>query len=248
MKSFFYHLNLWFSRINAWLSTGRHLHTARLAYPHETAKIAILKTHITRKVTAIYLAVGQFGQIMCLWPTKEQDELGNIFLDGMTRAGKGLTIETNLFTWPHSVIVNDIKGETVATIQSFSGVDSGNLAMYPGEQSITWRILPCPAASWHLWRDHRVFVPFATLQNWIEASGEKKRQREWRGITSPGRSTTSLAISPPTNSTTGPSVCCPWSITAGSNGSSMRSSITTLPTRTSGAFSDALRRPLTPNT
>ena len=34
--------------------------------------------------------------------------------------------------------------ETVATIQSFSGVDSGNLAMYPGEQSITWRILPCP--------------------------------------------------------------------------------------------------------
>lgn len=108
--------------------------------------------------------------------------------------------------------------------------------------------LPYRAASWHLWRDHRVFVPFATLQNWIEASGEKKRQREWRGITSPGRSTTSLAISPPTNSTTGPSVCCPWSITAGSNGSSMRSSITTLPTRTSGAFSDALRRPLTPNT
>jgi type IV secretion system protein VirD4 len=111
MKSFFYHLNLWFSRINAWLSTGRHLYTARLAYPHETAKIAILKTHITRKVTAIYLAIGQLGQIMCLWPTKEQDELGNIFLDGMTRAGKGLTIETNLFTWPHSVIVNDIKGE-----------------------------------------------------------------------------------------------------------------------------------------
>ena len=27
-------------------------------------------------------------------------------------------------------------------------------------------------ASWHLWRDHRVFVPFATIQNWVEA-GEK---------------------------------------------------------------------------
>jgi len=26
--------------------------------------------------------------------------------------------------------------------------------------------LPC-TASWHLWRDHRVFVPFATLQNWV---------------------------------------------------------------------------------
>jgi hypothetical protein len=28
--------------------------------------------------------------------------------------------------------------------------------------------LPYRAASWRLWRDHRVFVPFATIQNWIE--------------------------------------------------------------------------------
>ena len=33
--------------------------------------------------------------------------------------------------------------------------------------------LPYRTASWHLWRDHRVFVPFATLQNWVEAGGEK---------------------------------------------------------------------------
>jgi hypothetical protein len=33
--------------------------------------------------------------------------------------------------------------------------------------------LPYQAASWHLWRDHRVFVPFATIQNWVEARGEK---------------------------------------------------------------------------
>jgi hypothetical protein len=33
--------------------------------------------------------------------------------------------------------------------------------------------LPYRIASWHLWRDHRVFVPFATLQNWIEAAGKK---------------------------------------------------------------------------
>jgi len=33
----------------------------------------------------------------------------------------------------------------------------------------------CPyrPASWQLWRDHRVFVPFATIQNWVEAAGEK---------------------------------------------------------------------------
>jgi hypothetical protein len=33
--------------------------------------------------------------------------------------------------------------------------------------------LPYRSASWHLWRDHRVFVPFATVQNWVEAGGEK---------------------------------------------------------------------------
>lgn len=33
--------------------------------------------------------------------------------------------------------------------------------------------LPYRAASWHLWRDHRVFVPWATIQNWVEATGEK---------------------------------------------------------------------------
>lgn len=35
--------------------------------------------------------------------------------------------------------------------------------------------LPYRAASWHLWRDHRVFVPFPTIQNWIEAAGKKVR-------------------------------------------------------------------------
>ena len=30
------------------------------------------------------------------------------------------------------------------------------------------------AASWHLWSDHRVFVPFASLQNWVEAGGKKE--------------------------------------------------------------------------
>lgn len=31
-------------------------------------------------------------------------------------------------------------------------------------------------ASWHLWRDHRVFVPFATIQNWVEAGGKKGKR------------------------------------------------------------------------
>jgi len=42
--------------------------------------------------------------------------------------------------------------------------------------------LPYRSASWHLWRDHRVFVPFATIQNWVEAGGEKGGRRHPRGV------------------------------------------------------------------
>src|SRR5262244_3429250 len=37
--------------------------------------------------------------------------------------------------------------------------------------------VPYRPASWHLWRDHRVFVPFATIQNWVEAGGKKAQVR-----------------------------------------------------------------------
>ena len=36
--------------------------------------------------------------------------------------------------------------------------------------------LPYRAASWHSWREHRVFVPFATIQNWVEGAGKKRRR------------------------------------------------------------------------
>jgi hypothetical protein len=42
--------------------------------------------------------------------------------------------------------------------------------------------LPYRPASWHLWRDHRVFVPFATLQNWVEAGGKKGAQTHGRRV------------------------------------------------------------------
>ncbi len=37
--------------------------------------------------------------------------------------------------------------------------------------------LPYRTASWSLWRDHRVFVPYATIQNWVEDGGEKAERR-----------------------------------------------------------------------
>jgi len=42
--------------------------------------------------------------------------------------------------------------------------------------------LPYQAASWHLWRDHRVFVPYATIHNGVEAGGEKGSQPDGRRL------------------------------------------------------------------
>jgi type IV secretory pathway TraG/TraD family ATPase VirD4 len=37
--------------------------------------------------------------------------LGNVLVVAPTRGGKGLLATSQLLTWPHSVIVNDIKGD-----------------------------------------------------------------------------------------------------------------------------------------
>ena len=46
--------------------------------------------------------------------------------------------------------------------------------------------LPYRPASWHLWRDHRVFVPFATIQNWVEAGGGKGARSHGRRLSGVG--------------------------------------------------------------
>ena len=46
--------------------------------------------------------------------------------------------------------------------------------------------LPYQQASWHLWRDHRVFVPFATIQNWVEGGGKKGSRQNGRRLSGLG--------------------------------------------------------------
>ena len=46
--------------------------------------------------------------------------------------------------------------------------------------------LPYRPASWHLWRDHRVFVPFGTMQNWVAAGGKKGPQTAGRHLSGLG--------------------------------------------------------------
>lgn len=74
----------------------------------------------------------------------------------------------------------------------YFNVDTSDLA--PSKSHYTHRVirvavrlvvedgLPYRPASWHLWRDHRVFVPYATIQNWVEAGGEKGRAARHRRL------------------------------------------------------------------
>lgn len=76
--------------------------------------------------------------------------------------------------------------------QRYFNADTSDLAL--SKSHYTYRVialavrlvvedgLPYRAASWHLWRDHRVFVPYATIQNWVEAGGKKGRRPRRRKI------------------------------------------------------------------
>ena len=46
--------------------------------------------------------------------------------------------------------------------------------------------LPSRPASWHLWRDHRVFVPCATIQHWVEAGGKQGARAHGRCLAGVG--------------------------------------------------------------
>ena len=102
--------------------------------------------------------------------------------------------------------------------------------------------LPYRTASWSLWRDHRVFVPYATFQNWVEDGG-KRHSGESPPITSTGRYPTSRATSPPTSCMTARSVSCRSSITAPSSGCPTMSWTATRPKSTSRHSSAASARP-----
>ena len=92
--------------------------------------------------------------------------------------------------------------------------------------------LPYRTASWSLWRDHRVFVPYATIQNWVEDGG-KRHSGESTPTTSTGHSPTSRALSPLTSCMTARSVSSRSSITAPSNGCPTTSWTATRPKPTS---------------
>lgn len=51
--------------------------------------------------------------------TKQRPELGNLLIVAPTRSGKGLLAVSQLLTWHHSVIINDIKGDLFTQTAGF---------------------------------------------------------------------------------------------------------------------------------
>jgi type IV secretory pathway TraG/TraD family ATPase VirD4 len=97
------------NRVIAFFSRHHHLHTARFARLHE---IAPLLSPITDDLkTSLLLGRSYLNQLACVRPTKTRRELGNLLVCAPTRGGKGLLAVSQLLTWQHSVVVNDIKGE-----------------------------------------------------------------------------------------------------------------------------------------
>jgi type IV secretion system protein VirD4 len=96
------------SRINAFLPKPPQLYSDRFAHPHE---VNPLVSHNWQQEAGLLIGVSSFNHVLSVRATPKRRELGNVLVTALTRGGKGLLAISQLLTWPHSVVVVDIKGE-----------------------------------------------------------------------------------------------------------------------------------------
>ena len=92
----------------AFFSRHYKIHRARFARVDELAK---LMAESFDRDPSLTLGIGNLSQVLRVRPVKSRRELGNMLVVAPTRGGKGLLATAQLLTWPHSVVVNDIKRE-----------------------------------------------------------------------------------------------------------------------------------------
>ena len=100
-------LSMGIHRIIAFFSSDTRLHRARFSRIDEIANLLTL----TPDGSSLLLGTRKGRHVVCVRPTKTRRELGNLLIVAPTRGGKGLLATSQLLSWNHSVIVNDIKGE-----------------------------------------------------------------------------------------------------------------------------------------
>src|SRR6266480_7769667 len=93
--------------IRALFASDTHLHRARFANTSELSQL------LTPAPPADGLLLGRASlrSFVTVQPQKTRREIGNLLIVGPTRSGKGLLATSQLLSWQHSVVVNDIKGE-----------------------------------------------------------------------------------------------------------------------------------------
>jgi type IV secretion system protein VirD4 len=107
LNHFLFHAVIWFNRISSFFQHSESLYKARFAHIHELTEL------LTDRFddTSLLLGIADFHNLLCVRPTQARSELGNLLAVATTRGGKGLLATSQLLSWPHSVIVNDIKGD-----------------------------------------------------------------------------------------------------------------------------------------
>src|SRR6266566_1514913 len=97
---------------------GQALHRARFAHASEVWPL--LSSSFAPD--GVLLGTRRFllsKPLVTVRQTKHRPELGNLLIVAPTRSGKGLLAVSQLLTWHHSVIVNDIKGDLFTQTAGF---------------------------------------------------------------------------------------------------------------------------------
>ena len=96
------------SWVQAHLPKTPKLFSDRFAHLHE---VDPLVSQRWQQETGLLVGVSSFNHVLSVRQSPKRRELGNVLVDALTRGGKGLLAISQLLTWPHSVVVLDIKGE-----------------------------------------------------------------------------------------------------------------------------------------
>jgi type IV secretion system protein VirD4 len=107
MKRLLTNATILVSRLASLGGSAGELHHARFARPHELTSITSHTVH----EEALLLGRTHLGGIYRVTGTPMRPELGNLLVCAPPRSGKSVLAITQLLTWPHSVVVVDIKGE-----------------------------------------------------------------------------------------------------------------------------------------
>ena len=116
LKQLIYTLAVAVYRLASLFVRNTNLHTARFARLHELTDL--LSTSLEPD-TSLLLGVRRLDHVLRVQPSSTRRELGNLLVAAPTRGGKGLLAVSQLLTWRHSVVVNDIKGEPFSQTAGF---------------------------------------------------------------------------------------------------------------------------------